>query len=79
MSTNNSTGEAVAQMPNQKQWCVVWQGWHRAIERSLGYVHRTIFKFIDFLRREQSAAEKKLNSLRAGKEFDLKRYLIECF
>ena len=32
------------------------------------HVHRTIFKFIDFLRRE-SAAENKLFSLQAGKEF----------
>ena len=33
------------------------------------YVHPTIFKFIDFLRREKSAAENKLISLQAGKEF----------
>ena len=45
------------------------EGWHRAIKGSLGYVHPTIFKFIDFLRREQSAAENKLISLQAGKEF----------
>ena len=45
------------------------EGWHRAIKGSLGYVHRTIFKFIDFLRQEQSAAENKLISSQAGKEF----------
>ena len=45
------------------------EGWHRAIKASLGYVHSTIFKFIDFLRREQSATENKLNSLQTGKEF----------
>ena len=44
------------------------EGWHRAIKGSLGYVHPTIFKFIDFLRREQSATENKLISLQAGKE-----------
>ena len=38
------------------------EGWHRAIKGSLGYVHRTIFKFLDFLRQEQSAAENKLIS-----------------
>ena len=43
--------------------------WHRAIKGSLGYVHPTIFKFIDFLRREQSATENKLVCLQAGKEF----------
>ena len=45
------------------------EGWHRAIKGSLGYVHPTIFKGIDFLRREQSAAENKLNISQAGKEF----------
>ena len=45
------------------------EGWHRAIKGRLGYVHPKIFKFIDFLRREQSAAENKLISLQAGKEF----------
>ena len=45
------------------------EGWHRAIKGSLGYVHPTIFKLIDFLRREKSAAENKLISLQAGKEF----------
>ena len=45
------------------------EGWHRGIKWSLGYVHPTIFKFIDFLRREQSAAENKLIGLQAGKEF----------
>ena len=45
------------------------EGWHRAIKGSLGYVHPAILKFIDFLRREQSAAENKLISLQAGKEF----------
>ena len=45
------------------------EGWHRAMKGSLGYVHPTIFKFIDFLRREQSAAENKLISFQAGKEF----------
>ena len=45
------------------------EGRHRAIKGSLGYVHPTIFKFIDFLRREQSAAENKIIRLQAGKEF----------
>ena len=45
------------------------EGWHRAIKVSLGYVHLTIFKFIDFLRWKESAAENKLFSLQAGKEF----------
>ena len=45
------------------------EGWHRAIKGSLGYVHPTIFKFVDFLRREQSAAENKMIALQAGSEF----------
>ena len=45
------------------------EGWLRAIKGSLGYVHPTIFKFTDFLRREQSAAENKIISLQARKEF----------
>ena len=48
------------------------EGWHRDIKGNLGYAHPTIFKFIDFLRREQSAAEKKLISLQVGKEFPKK-------
>ena len=48
------------------------EGWHRAIKGSLGYVHPTIFKCIDFLRREQSAAEIKLNISQAGKKFPKK-------
>ena len=51
--------------------------WHRAIKGSLGYVHPTLFRFIDFLQQEQSAAENKLSSgnktnLQAGKEFPKK-------
>ena len=45
------------------------EAWHRAKKRSLGYVHPTIFKIIDFLRQEQGAAENKLIRLQAGKEF----------
>ena len=44
-------------------------GWHRAIKGTLGYVHPTIFRFIDILRREQRAVDNKLISLQAGKEF----------
>ena len=109
VSTNNSTGEAVAQLPNQRTMLRRIQRRrvvahipnplstsvlnvpddlrttirgepfyafdsgkedpNRIIKGSLGYVHPTIFKFIDFLRREQSAAENKLISLEAGKEF----------
>ena len=43
--------------------------WHSATKGSLGYVHPTIFKFTDFLRREQSPAVNKLLSLQAGREF----------
>ena len=45
------------------------EGWHRAIKGSLGYVHPSIFKFVEFLRREQSAAENKLIALQAGNDF----------
>ena len=48
------------------------EGWHRAIKGRLGYVHPTICKSIDFLRREQSAAENKLISLQTGKEIPKK-------
>ena len=42
---------------------------HRAIKRTSEKVHPNIFKFIVFLRREQSAAEKKVTCLQARKEF----------
>ena len=35
------------------------EGWHRVLKRSVGHVQPTIFKFIDILRREQSAANNK--------------------
>ena len=54
-----------------------FEGWHRAIKGSLGYVYPTIFKFIDFLRREQSVAKNKLINLQAGKEFPKNTFTIK--
>ena len=54
----------------------VIEGWYGALKGSLGYVHPTVFKFVEFLRRKQSEAENKLIAL--GMRKTRRKQLTEC-
>ena len=47
------------------------EAWHRAFQRTVGYVHPTVYKLIEALRLEQSNTENSVVRLQAGQRAPL--------
>ena len=44
------------------------EGWHRAMQMSVGHMHPTIYKFTDILRLEQNHTSNKVIRINSGQE-----------